>query len=150
MSTCPWCPQPEGHTGVCGDVGAVRPPPSCPSGPSMLVDVGNASYRHVVLLPDNAVAVYETYRGRWVRMHPHAEQRTSLDVAEFSSAVDLVTGSVRLSGRRVTGYRRADVYARYGSPVEHDWDAGDEANHRDTEGEDPRAQRAEERELKAE
>lgn len=99
-----------------------------------------------------AVDVYRLYLGRW---NKDALTRgvTQVEYDAKTNVVTLTHNRLKSSGVKTDPRDARRLLKMFPPPwVEQDeaWDEGDEANHRDAEAADLRAQRAEDRELKGE
>lgn len=99
------------------------------------------------------VDVYRLIFGRWQRDAIEAEAMTQVRFDATTNSVTLTTPWSGVGGIKMDPRDAKRLLAAHPPPWlerEEAWDEGDEANHRDTDAADLRAQRAEERELKAE
>lgn len=153
MNSCPWCSQPEGHTGVCGKVQETKAPPKLVGRPRLARIHGNTAL--IALFDDGTTRLYQLNHGRWLRTQEALEPLWQLEIKR-DGAFEVVTLTARLgrttaqmSGIMLNRFDAAEVLRKHPSPLEREWTAADEAEWRDDDS-DLKAERAEDAALKGE
>jgi len=131
VGQCPWCSQPEGHSGPCGKVLEQRPAPVVITKP-IVVKFENAQHAIIVMRSDGTLRVWWLRHGRWEAEQQMLCDRYQLEPTEGEVVVLVGTigkTTVRHVGHRIHRLDAAKMLAAHPSPTEslkgeQDWDAG--------------------------
>lgn len=99
VSTCPWCSQPEGHTGVCGRVQEPKPPRKMIGRPRV-AKFANGAHAILAIYDDSTTRVWWLRSGKWAPEQSILESRWQV-AFEVKGAFETVTLEAAIGATRV-------------------------------------------------
>lgn len=99
ISTCPWCSQPEGHTGVCGRVQETKPPRKMIGRPRV-AKFANGAHAIIAIYDDSTTRVWWLRSGKWAAEQSILEALWQVSF-EVKGAFEVVTLEARIGAAHV-------------------------------------------------
>ena len=123
MNSCPWCSQPEGHTGVCGKVLEPKTEPKLVGRPR-LAKFANSAHAIIALYDDSTARVWWLRAKRWERGQEALEPLWQIET-EVKGAFECITLTARIGktvvrheGHFIDRRDAAQMLRRVPSPID--------------------------------